>query len=200
MKKILILLTTVMMLIPSMANAQRKTLQKAGNMEYTYIPTNVMQVGAIFADDGFVNIREEPKVHARVLGKAYRGYEGDPTVGILGKYGKWLKVQMGKIIGYADSRYVGAYNFYTGQGKYVLIAKNGCLVKNQDYSDENKNPTIYPLKEGTIIGDSWEDADQFYYFQTGVGSCLIPKDHATVVPASSISKEERQKALNQRIE
>lgn len=135
------------------------------------------------SDDGFVNVRSQPSNKGRILTKLYMFSHGLGSGVLRGTSGNWTKVSVGKVTGWAYSKYVGSQNWYKGDGSPRLIAaKNPTPIFAENYADKGDYPLFTTISRGTIIADTFEEDEQYYILTTAHDNLFIRKSDANVIP------------------
>ena len=143
---------------------------------------DVFTVVYAVSDDGFVNVRERPSGKARVLTKLYMFSHGLGQGVLRGKSGKWTKVSVGNVTGWAYSKYVGSQNWYRGDGSPRLVAAAATTpIYTESYEDAAEHPLFTTVKKGTVIADTFEDGGEYYVLTTAHDNLFIKKTDARVV-------------------
>lgn len=133
------------------------------------------------SSDDFVNVRAQPSSKARVLKKLYSAHHGLGEGVLRGYSGKWTKVSIGDVTGWAYSKYVGQITWYTGKGSRKLVAASPRTpVYGEDYTGERGRPVFTTISEGTIIADEFQEEGEYYVLVTGHDYLFIRKSDAVV--------------------
>ena len=144
---------------------------------------NVFTVVYATSDDGFVNVRKQPSMKAPVVSKLWMFNHGLGNGVLRGKSGKWSKVSVGKVTGWAYSKYVGEMNWYEGNGRPKLVAaKENTPIYAESMEDGSNNIFFTSVSKGTIIADKFEDDGDYYMLMTAHDNLFIKKTDAKVVP------------------
>ena len=149
------------------------------------VTPQVLTVVYATSDDGFLNVRERPSSKAKVLTTLPLCFHGLGRGILLERGEKWSKVRVeNSIEGWVYNKYMGEQNWYTGNGKPKLVAKQYYTpLYTDNYVDEG--PKFLPygtVKQGTIIADEY-DADEvegYYVLKTGHDYLFIKKEDVTV--------------------
>ncbi len=134
------------------------------------------------SDDGFVNIRQRPSSKAPILGKLYMFSHGLGQGVLRGQRGNWSKVSVGKVTGWAYSKYVGSQNWYSGNGHpKIVAAHDNTPIYAEDFRDGSHDILFTTIDEGTIIADEYEEDGEFYILMTAHDNLFIKKSDVRVV-------------------
>ena len=124
------------------------------------VPTNLPP------GDYFVMVRQEPNANSRIITKIY-DIEGEGSAVLLAEpTGRWVRVGKYKDMGFSNSYYLKYHKWYTGKGKYQLIADGLVPVYQESEADPEEydiysNPFCY-LRKGTIIADEFYETAHEY--------------------------------------
>ena len=135
------------------------------------------------SDDGFVNVRSLPSNKGRVLTKLWMFNHGLGNGVLLGQKGNWSKVSVGKVTGWAYSKYVGTQTWYKGDGSPRLVAtRENTPIYGENYKDGGEPlPLFATVKKGTILGDTFTEDGKYYMLTTAHDNLYIRKSDAKVV-------------------
>ena len=136
------------------------------------------------SDDGFVNVRRQPSTKAPVLTKLYTFSHGLGQGVLRGKSGKWSKVSVGNITGWAYTKYLGTQDWYNGQGHDKLVAiRNNTPIYSESFEDGSKHPLFTTVSKGTIIADEYNEEGEYYVLVTAHDYLFVKKKDVKVVSA-----------------
>ena len=134
------------------------------------------------SDDGFVNVRQSPSMKAPVLTKLYMFSHGLGQGVLRGRSGNWSKVSVGKVTGWAYSKYVGEQTWFEGNGQPRLVAtKENTSIWTDNYRDGGIDVLFTTVKRGTIIADQFKEDGEYYVLTTAHDNLYIKKTDAKVV-------------------
>lgn len=134
------------------------------------------------SDDGFVNVRQRPSTKAPILTQLYMFSHGLGTGVLRGQSGNWSKVSVGKITGWAYSKYVGTQDWYRGQGHDKLVAAlDNTPIYRESFEDSADHPLFTTVSKGTIIADQYEEDEEYYILTTAHDYLFIKKSDVRVV-------------------
>lgn len=148
----------------------------------TMFSQQVLTVVHATSDDGFVNVRSQPTTRSRVLAKVNMFSHGLGDGVLLGSKGNWSKVSVGRVTGWAYTKYLGTQNWYHGDGAPRLIARaHPTPLYRENYADGEANIFFGSVPAGTILADRFEEYGEFYMLTTAHDNLYIRKTDATVV-------------------
>lgn len=134
------------------------------------------------SDDGFVNVRQRPSTKAPILTQLYMFSHGLGSGVLRGQSGNWCKVSVGKVTGWAYSKYVGSQNWYSGQGHdKIVAARDHTPIYRESYEDGSKYPLFTTVDRGTIIADNYDEDGEYYVLKTAHDFLFIRKTDVRVV-------------------
>lgn len=134
------------------------------------------------SDDGFVNVRERPTTKAREIGKLWMLNHGLGDGVLRDRNSKWWKVSVGKVTGWANSKYLGTLNWYDGTGDAKLIAAHDKTpIYRENYEDNSKPQWFTTVEKGTIIADRFKEEGAYYLLSTAHDNLYIKKTDVKVV-------------------
>ena len=134
------------------------------------------------SDDGFVNVRKQPSMKAPVLAQLWVFNHGLGNGVLRGKSGKWCKVSVGKVTGWAYAKYVGEMNWYEGNGQPRLVAaKDNTPIYAESMEDGSTNIFFTSVSKGTIIADKFQEDGEYYVLMTAHDNLYIKKTDAKIV-------------------
>ena len=134
------------------------------------------------SDDGFVNVRQKPSMKAPVLTQLYGPSHGLGQGVLRGNSGNWSKVSVGKITGWAYSKYLGELQWYEGLGQPRLVAtKENTPIYTDNYKDGGMDVLYTTVKKGTIIADQFTEEGIYYKLVTAHDCLYIKKTDAKIV-------------------
>ena len=125
---------------------------------------NIFTLVFAISDDNFVNLRTEPNSKATIIERIDMMMHGLGQ-GILleEKSGDWVSVKVGEMVGWANSKFLGEQNWYTGTGSKVLVANAPVTtIYGEDYTGEGDMPEFTTLEKGTVIADDFQENGEYY--------------------------------------
>lgn len=144
----------------------------------------VLTVVYATSDDGVLNIRERPTTKSRVLtqlwmlnhGLGQGVYRGE-------RQGNWSRVSVFDVTGWAYTKYLGYQTWYKGNGAPRLVAaKEPTVIYTENYVDsEAALPVFTRVSKGTILGDQFEEDEQYYMLTTAHDYLFIKKTDAVIL-------------------
>ncbi|MCR4854512.1 MAG: hypothetical protein K5893_13085 [Prevotella sp.] len=143
---------------------------------------DVLTVVYATSDDGFVNVRKSPSSKATILSKVYAFSHGLGNGVLHGQRGNWSRVSVGRVDGWAYTKYLGMMTWFDGQGRRQLIANRGITpIYTDNYADGESYNYYGYVKKGTILADQFQEDDGYYILTTAHDNLYIKKEHAIVV-------------------
>jgi len=134
------------------------------------------------SDDGFVNVRKRPSAKAPVIEKLWMFSHGLGSGVLRGQSGNWTKVSVGKVTGWAYTKYVGSQDWYNGSGaRKIVAARDNTTVYRETMEDGAPDIFFCTLPKGTIIADEFQEDDENYILVTAHDNLFIRKTDARVV-------------------
>ena len=134
------------------------------------------------SDDGYLNVRSEPSMQGKILGKLWMQDHGLGR-GILIEKGKtWSKVAVDEVEGWVYTKYLGQMTWMAGAGP-KLVAKDIIAI----YCENNATgglDVFCSVDKGTIIADTYFehtfDDGEYYELRTGHDYLFIKKTDVIV--------------------
>ena len=144
---------------------------------------NVFTVVYAVSDDGFVNVRQSPSMSGKVVAKLWMFSHGLGSGVLRGQSGKWSKVSVGNVTGWAYSKYVGSQNWYDGTGSSMIVAnKPRTVIYGENFADDAAGLPVFSwVEKGTIIADNYEEDGEYYMLRTAHDNLFIKKSDVRVV-------------------
>ena len=134
------------------------------------------------SDDGFLNVRSEPSMKGKILGKLFMQDHGLGR-GILIEKGKtWSKVAVDEIEGWVYTKYLGQMSWVGGSGP-KLVAKDVVAIWCENNATGGLD-VFCSVDKGTIIADTYfehhfPDGD-YYELRTGHDYLFVKKSDVVV--------------------
>jgi hypothetical protein len=134
------------------------------------------------SDDGYLNVRSEPSMQGKILGKLWMQDHGLGR-GILIEKGKtWSKVAVDEVEGWVYTKYLGQMTWMAGAGP-KLVAKDIIAI----YCENNATgglDVFCSVDKGTIIADTYFehtfDDGEYYELRTGHDYLFVKKTDVIV--------------------
>ena len=141
----------------------------------------VLTVVYATSDDGYLNVRSQPSTKGNILTKLWMQSHGMGS-GVLREKGeKWSKVSVGDVTGWVYTKYMGSQTWYDGKGAQKLIAaRDNTPVYGENYADADDYPLFTTVKEGTILGDHFEEYKGYYLLKTAHDNLYIKKEDVII--------------------
>ena len=141
------------------------------------ITPEVLTVVYATSDDGFVNIRTAPSAKSAVKTKLYGMFHGLGGGVLRGHGDKWSQVSVGKVTGWAATRFLGYQDWYTHEGDTVLVAgRNEMPIYTDNYVDEGELNLFTTVRKGIILGDTFDIIEGYYVLKTGHDYLFLRKE------------------------
>ncbi len=137
------------------------------------------------SDDGYLNVRSEPSMKGKILGKLWMQDHGLGR-GILIEKGKtWSKVAVDEVEGWVYTKYLGQMT-WMGSGAPKLVAKGIIPI----YCENNATgglDVFCSVDKGTVIADTYSEHDfgngvKYYELRTGHDYLFVKKSDVIVKP------------------
>ena len=134
------------------------------------------------SDDGYLNVRSEPSMQGKILGKLWMQDHGLGR-GVLIEKGKtWSKVAVDEVEGWVYTKYLGQMTWMAGAGP-KLVAKDIIAI----YCENNATgglDVFCSVDKGTIIADTYFehtfDDGEYYELRTGHDYLFVKKTDVIV--------------------
>ena len=159
-------------------NAQQYKTNNGRVIVNTKVLTMVVPTNLPPGDD-YVMMRQEPNAKSRIVTKIFY-IEGVSNAVLLAEpTEKWIRVGGYKNMGFSNSYYLEYHKWYTGKGKYRLIADGLVPVYRESMADPEEydtysDPFCY-LRKGTIIADEFYETAREYRLRTSHDDLIVPK-------------------------
>ena len=141
---------------------------------------NVFTVVYATSDDGYLNVRTQPSMKGKIIGRLEMMHHGRGD-GVLVKYGpSWSRVCVGEVEGYVYTKQMGRQTWYDGKGKQTLIARDYILIYAEDFSDSGQMPFFCSVEKGTIIADHFREEGDYYVLETAHDNLFVKKSDVIV--------------------
>ena len=141
----------------------------------------VLTVVYATSNDGFLNVRSQPSTKGDILGKLWIQSHGMGNGVLREKGDKWSKVSVGDITGWVFTKYMGSQTWYDGKGAKKLIAnRDNTPVYGENYADADDYPLFTTVKKGTILGDRFEEYQEYYILMTAHDNLYIKKEDVII--------------------
>jgi len=147
----------------------------------TEVLKQVFTIVSATSDDGVVNIREQPSNKAKVLGELNAAFDGLGEGVLIEKGDEWSKVRIKDVVGYVYTKYVGFTTWYDGSGNSILVANHPQTPIYENAEVENGPIKFSVVEKGTILGDRYEDFDEYYALPTAGSFLLVRKEDCKTV-------------------
>lgn len=141
----------------------------------------VLTVVHAISNDGFLNVRSQPSTKGTVLTQLYGKFH-DLGGGVLRERGKrWSKISVGTITGWVYNKYLGYQTWYEGKGEPRLVAdKEPTILYTDNYVDANEKNQYASVGKGTVLGDKFDENEDYYILTTGHDYVFIKKEDAVI--------------------
>lgn len=158
------------------------TILAAGMLCGTMWAQKVFTVVYATSEDGFVNVRERPTVQAPEVGKVWMLNHGLGDGVLVDSSSKWWKVSVGKVTGWANSKYLGTLRWYDGKGAAKLVAaRDWTPIYRENMEDGSKPLWFAKVKKGTIIADKFKAEGEYYLLTTAHDNLYVKRSDVKVV-------------------
>ena len=144
---------------------------------------NIFTLVFAISDDNFVNLRTEPNSKATIIERIDIMMHGlGQGVLLEEKSGDWVSVKVGEMVGWANSKFLGEQNWYTGTGSKVLVANAPITtIYGEDYTGEGDMPEFTTLEKGTVIADDFQESGEYYMLSTAHDCLYVLKSEVKVL-------------------
>lgn len=116
------------------------------------------------SSDGFLNVREEPSMKAKIIDRLNAKKNGLGHAELLKTMGEWSRIFINGQVGYVYNKYMGKQTWYTGKGSDMMIAYSmQTPIYCDDFDDEGNRLVRYVLNGGVIIADQFSYPGGDYY-------------------------------------
>ena len=144
----------------------------------------VAETGKVFtvvfavSDDGYLNVRSEPSMNGKILGKLWMEDHGLGRGVLLEKGKTWSKVSVDGTVGWVYTKYLGQTTWMLGTGPKIVANKNAVIyyVDNR----EGEFMPFYTVDKGTIIADTYFEHGDYYELRTGHDNLFVKKSDVIV--------------------
>lgn len=128
------------------------------------------------SSDGYLNVREEPSMKAKVIDRLNAKQGGLGEAELLKTMGEWSRIFIHGKVGYVYTKYMGKQTWYNGKGDDLMIAHSMQTPIYADEFDENGNrPIRFILNGGVVIGDKFSYPGGDYFVLTTPENYLFVK-------------------------
>lgn len=131
------------------------------------------------SDDGFVNVRKEASSKSPILAQINAPMYGLDDAILLSDGNPWVKVKVGKAVGYANKNYLGMISWFTGKGKQPAIISNKDNVKIYKEAGEGKQ-VFTTIGRGVVIADTYDSDGNYYVLETAHDNLYVKKSDVDV--------------------
>ena len=133
------------------------------------------------SDDGFVNVRQEPNARAKIVAKIYEPFHGLGDAVLLKDGHPWVRVKVGKVVGWANKNYLGMITWFEDNGGPRIISnKESVAIYGEDYSGEGRRPVFTTIGKGIIIADTYYEDGNYYVLETAHDNLFIRKSDVRI--------------------
>lgn len=147
----------------------------------------VAETGKVFtvvyaeSDDGFLNVRSQPSMSGKIVGKLWMQDHGLGR-GVLIEKGKtWSKVSVDKVEGWVYTKYLGQQSWVCGNGSKLIAKQDATAIWCENNADGGFD-LFYSVDKGTVIADTFFDHGEYYEMRTGHDYLFVKKTDVMVKP------------------
>ena len=140
----------------------------------------VAETGKVFtvvyavSDDGYLNVRSQPSMNGKIIGKLWMEDHGLGR-GILIEKGKtWSKVCVDDVEGWVYTKYLGQTTWMHGNGPKIVAKEDPTPIYYTSNYDGGYN-VFCAVDKGTIIADTYFEHGDYYELRTGHDNLYIKK-------------------------
>ena len=135
------------------------------------------------SDDGYLNVRAEPGMSGKILGKLWMADHGLGR-GILIEKGKtWSKVKVDGVEGWVYTKYLGQMSWMGGGGPKIVAKQDGTAIYCENNADGGLD-VFTTVDKGTVIADTYFEHSfngvDYYELRTGHDYLFVKKSDVVV--------------------
>ena len=131
------------------------------------------------SDDGYLNVRSQPSMNGKIIGKLTEA-DHDLGRGILIEKGKqWSKIAVDEVEGWVYTKYLGQMTWMAGNGPKLIAKKDPTAIWVGNNVDGGLN-VFCAVDKGTIIADIFFEHGDYYELRTGHDNLFVKKSDVII--------------------